>query len=53
MRYAGFSKELGAFHCLSSEKERREGERSHEGYQSSPKELKGGNVAAENLPATD
>ena len=48
MKYAGFSKGLGAFHFSSSEKERREGERSHEGYQSSPKELKGGNMAAEN-----
>ena len=35
---------------------RKEGERSHEGmegYQLSPKELKGGNVTAENSPATD
>ena len=65
MKYARFSKELGACHCSSFEKQKRgvggggygggrkEGERSHEGMESSPKELKGGNVTAENSPAND
>ena len=53
MKYARFSKELGACHCSSSEKQkgggvwrwaegRRKSHERMEGYQLSPKELKGG-----------